>query len=110
MNVPQVGDDGSASTDNFGMIFRIDIDLDLVALQSLVGFFLLQLHDLLSESFFSGLNIGWDSTDADDVRRSVLRRNLDVDVVSVNNPCLAASFLPNDEPRNDKMLTNLPLI
>jgi len=40
MNVSQIGDDGSTSTDNFGMIVRIDIDLDLVSLQGLVGFFL----------------------------------------------------------------------
>ena len=102
MNVSQIGDDGSTSTDNFGMIVRIDIDLDLVSLQGLVGFFLLQLHNLLSEAFFSSFHVGGDSTDADDVGLSVLRRNSDVDVVSVHHLPHAVSFLSNDEPRNYK--------
>ena len=105
MNVPQIGDDGSTSTDDLGMIFRINIDLDLETLQSLVGFLLLQLHKLLGESLLGSVNIGWDSTDTDDIGLSVLWRDSDVDVVSVHHLPHAVSFLSNDEPRNDKMLT-----
>ena len=55
--LPELLDDGSTPANDLGMVFGVDLQLDLVAARGFVLLFLLQLCDLLEESALGLLNV-----------------------------------------------------